>query len=256
VIFNIRLLLLLAFTSFVANANFSVSTQRLYFDNKSQSSFVIIHNKSVLPLAFSTRITHYDMDSEGQMLPVKFEQVANRSAKDIIKYSPKRGVIPPLGQQLVRFKVKKKAGLTAGEYRSYFKIIGQPQNPSDESDEGLGLNARLAHNLPIIVRHGNTNAHSTITSPSLITGQQGQPVLVFLQTLTGNRSVFGHYQVLDDDNNIIGELNNAAIYLPLSQRHVRIQLNGFNKENGPLKVVYKEDSLYGGSIAIEKIIKI
>ncbi len=223
----------------------SASTNRLVFDQKTNSQYLVISNKTDRQVSFSTRIVHLDMTEDGNIQPVDYELVKHRSARELIRYSPKKGTIPPRGQQVVRFKVKKSAGITPGEYRSYFKISSEPK--PEQSTANVSLSASIAYHLPLIVRVGHTHAQSRMVNASLEKLATGF-ALSFYQSLSGNRSIYGHYKVMDNKGQVLGELKNIAVYLPLKQRKVMIPLQ--SKPTDSVDVYYQEDPAYGGSIEL------
>ncbi|MFP3457605.1 hypothetical protein R0J89_15260, partial [Psychrobacter sp. SIMBA_152] len=64
----------------------------------------------------------------------------------------------------------------------------------------------------------------------------------------GNRSVYGNFELVDENNVMVGEIANVAVYTPLSRRKVYITLQA--PVTGPLTLNYKENELYGGKIEL------
>ncbi|MEI8670404.1 MULTISPECIES: hypothetical protein [unclassified Pseudoalteromonas] len=97
------------------------------------------------------------------------------------------------------------------------------------------------------MRHGQLEADSQLINPQLIS-QNGRPTVTFWQTLTGNRSLYGNFELLDSNNLSVGEVTNVAVYTPLSRRKVYISLQ--QPVVGPLTLKYKENPQYGGNIEL------
>ena len=235
----------------ICSANLALSEYRLYFDGRTKNNSLLIRNTSNKNLDFKLVVTHKDMTEEGALIDVTPQQVEGRSAKNMLRFSPRRGTIAPKGMQAIRMTVRKKAELAVGEYRAVLKIIAsESQNPDID---GISIRPKVAYSVPVIVRHGQLEADSELINPQLIT-QNGRPTLTFWQTLTGNRSVYGNFELVDENNVMIGEIANVAVYTPLSRRKVYITLQA--PVTGPVTLNYKENELYGGKIELEITINI
>lgn len=229
----------------VSHANLALSEYRLYFDGRTKNNSLLIRNTSDKDLDFNLVITHKDMTEEGALIDVTAQQVEGRSAKSMLRFSPRRGTIAPKGMQAIRMTIRKQAELDAGEYRAVLKITAsESQNPDEE---GISIRPKVAYSVPVIVRHGQVEADSALINPQLIT-QNGRPTLTFWQTLTGNRSVYGNFELVDENDLLIGEITNVAVYTPLSRRKIYITLQ--QPITGPLVLKYKENVLYGGKIEL------
>ncbi|TMP40815.1 hypothetical protein CWB81_20965, partial [Pseudoalteromonas sp. S1688] len=88
------------------------------------------------------------------------------------------------------------------------------QNPDNER---ISIRTKVAYSVPVIVRHGQLEADSELINPQLIT-QKGRPTLTFRQTLTWNRSVNGNFKLVEENNVMIGQIANVAVYTPISRR--------------------------------------
>lgn len=229
----------------ICSANLSLSEYRLYFDGRTKNNSLMIRNTSDKTLDFQLTITHKDMTEEGSLIDVMPKQVDGRSAKSMLRFSPRRGSILPKGVQAIRMTVRKKAQLPAGEYRAVLKIVAfEAQDPNAA---GITIKPKISYSVPVIVRHGQLEADSELINPQLIS-QNGRPTIMFWQTLTGNRSLYGNFELVDSNNLLVGEVTNVAVYTPLSRRKVYITLQ--EPISGPLTLKYKESVMYGGNIEL------
>ena len=236
------------FFSSIANASIALSEYRLYFDGRTKQNALMIRNTSDNNLDYRVLLIHKDMTEEGNFVEVSDAEVIGRSAKPLLRYSPRRGVIKSQEVQAIRMTVRKKADLPVGEYRAVLKII---TSKVSEQNEAESVKSKLAYSIPVIVRHGKLEAESSIVNPQLIT-QNGQPTVMFWQTLKGNRSLYGNFQVMNSDRAIVGEVNNLAVYTPLTRRKVYIPLT--QQVEGPLTIEYQENKRYGGKLALTETI--
>ena len=236
--------LIMWLTSNVAHAHFSIDKSRLYFDKANRFQTLTIRNNSEEPIVYIVKVNHVDMTEQGKLVAVADESKVNQSAKKLVRYSPRRGSILPGGSQVLRFTVKKPAGLDSGEFRSQLRIEGGLQNDPNQ------LSARVAYNLPIIVRHGQTDAEATMHSFSVVNNEKGEPELQFYLTRSGNRSTFGAFSVIDATGQEIGKTKGVSVYEPLEKRIVKILLN--QRPTGKLTVHYQELPEFGGDIKVSR----
>ncbi len=237
-------IILLSLFSSSALAHFSIDKSRLYFDKKNRFQTVTIRNTSEAPLSYTIKVNHVEMSEEGRITPVADENNVPQSAKKLLRYSPRRGTILPGGSQIVRFTIRKPAGLENGEYRSQLRIEGGLVG------EAHVLSARLAYNMPIIVRHGKTEASADLELLGLERNDKGQPMLALLIKREGTRSLFGSFTITNAKGEVIGQTKGVSVYEPLNKRKISIELTG---EITPrVNVVYEELKEYGGTAKVQK----
>jgi len=229
----------------VCSANLSLSEYRLYFDGRTKNNSLLIRNTTDKNLDFRVALSHKDMTEEGTLIDVTTQEVEGRSAKNMLRFSPRRGMIEPKGMQAIRMTVRKKAELPSGEYRAVLKITASESRNKD--DEGVSIRPKVIYSVPVIVRHGQLEVTSEVLNPKFIL-QNGQPTLMLWQTLKGNRSLYGDFKLLNSENKLVGEIHNVAVYTPLSRRKVYISLQ--EPVNGPLTLQYTENTEYGGNIEL------
>lgn len=239
-------LFVLVFFSHNVFANLALSEYRLYFDNQTKNNALMIRNTSDKRLDFKLMLTHKDMTEDGALIDVPLSEVAERSAKSMLRFSPRRGTIAPKQMQAIRMTVRKKADLPHGEYRAVLRIIASES--SEPSATGISIKPKVAYSVPVIVRHGRLTADSTLVNPQFVT-QNGRPTVMLWQTLSGDRSLYGNFTVLNENEQIVGEVRNVGVYTPLSRRKVFIPL--YAPVQGPVTIHYQESTQYGGNIELE-----
>jgi hypothetical protein len=248
--YRLAILFLLNVFSFspIANASIALSEYRLYFDGRTKQNALMIRNTSDNNLDYRVLLIHKDMTEEGNFVEVSDAEVIGRSAKPLLRFSPRRGTIKSKEVQAIRMTLRKKADLVAGEYRAVLKIIS-----SKEIDPSItvGVIPKIAYSIPVIVRHGRLEVESSIVNPQLIT-QNGQPTVMFWQTREGNRSLYGDFKVMTSDKTIVGQINSLAVYTPLTRRKVYIPLT--EQVTGPLTIEYLENKRYGGKLSLTETI--
>ena len=200
-----------------------------------------------------------DMDTEGRLFE-KARVPGEVAAADLIRFSPRKVVLEAGSTQTIRIQVRMREGLPPGEYRSHmmFRAVpleDEPQasaNPpaQEPAEPSLSVNLKAIYGLsiPIIIRHGATQATISISSLRWeLAPNEGHPALRFRLERSGNRSVFGHMDATWTPRGglpkVVGNLKGIAIYTNISYRDVNFELDGLPaKELGPgtLKIKYQD----------------
>jgi len=240
-LFFIAFLVVSLFFSSQASANIALSKFRVYFDGNNRTASLQLRNTGSEDFKYSAELILNAMTEEGSIYAVSEDQL---SAKSFVRFSPKRGTVSPGERQAIRFALRKPSGLLDGEYRAVLRIVTEL---APTTGGNVNLASKLAYNVPIIVRHGEVYAESSLASPSTIMFN-GQPHLQFWQTRTGNRSLFGNFIVETKEGEEIGVLNNVAVYLPLERRKILIPLT--KAVEGDVIIRYSENKKFGGDITL------
>jgi len=219
-------------------ATLTLSQNRIYFGPNDRANAVQLRNTGGFAIQYKTSMHLVKMTEQGQI--VKIEELDN-SAIEMMRFSPKRGVVPAGGKQVIRFSIRRPRGLEDGEYRAVLSI---GTSIASDKPEDVTLKSTLAYNMPVIIRHGDTEAQTKLENLQLVSLDQ-HPHVSLTQTLSGNRSLYGNYTVTNKNGDILGLLNGVAIYTPLSQRQVLIPLNE-QPESSDLIVTFQEVSTFGG----------
>ncbi|BFT31170.1 hypothetical protein D210916BOD24_23460 [Alteromonas sp. D210916BOD_24] len=231
-----------------ASANVALSKFRIFFDAHDRSNSLQLRNTGAVDVKYTAEIALNAMTEDGAVYAISEDPF---DASAFLRFSPKRGVIQPGERQAIRFALRKPAGLADGEYRAVIRLTTEL---APTTGGNVNLASKLAYNVPIIVRHGELVAESTLESPTTVI-HNGMPAIQVWQTRHGNRSLYGNFIVQTLDGEELGVLNNVAAYRPLERRKVLIPLQKVVK--GPVTINYIEDEKFGGNIelSIEHIIQ-
>ncbi len=223
----------------LAQANVALSKFRIFLDPKTRTDALQLRNDGSKDMRYTLELSQSTMTEDGL---VYADIDAPLSAIRLLRYSPKRGFVPAGGRQAIRFAVRKPAGLEDGEYRAVLRVVTESLPTTGGN---VNLASKLAYNIPVIVRHGHVEAQASLINPSTVIYNDKPHVQVWL-TRSGNRSLFGDFVVESDDGETVGQLNNVAMYRPLTQRKVLIPLE--NAEKGPVVIRFTEQKKFGGDI--------
>lgn len=226
-----------------AAANIALAKHRIFFAANQRTEALQFRNTSGVTITYSAELGLTAMTEEGTIYAVDNDPL---SAKGMIRYSPKRGTIPPGGKQVIRLSVRKPASLADGEYRAALLLTGAIAEEG-EADK-VTVRPALTFSIPIIVRNGRVQATTQLRNPEFVMIND-EPAVKVWQSLNGNRSLFGNFTIVDDSGIELGALNRSAIYQPLAGRSVTIPLSKAVK--GKTIIQYQEIEKFGGSLTAE-----
>jgi len=231
-----------------AQANITLSKNRLFFDAHDRADAVQLRNAGTQAMQYRTELSLIEMTEQGTLIKV---DALDNSAVSMLKFSPKRGIVPAGGKQVLRFSIRRPTNLPDGEYRAVLSIAS---TLASDQPEAVTLKSTLSYNMPVIVRHGNTDATTTLLNPRLIYSGN-VPHIELWQTRTGNRSLYGNYKITNQSGDVVGELVGVAVYTPLPQRKVLIPLTQ-EIQNETLNISFQEVIKFGGSQQAQISIKL
>ena len=206
IIFTIFSAIALLFSSIgvsFAGSQLLVTPKRIVFSKNMRSAQVTIVNSGDAPATYRISLTNKRMTDEGRLVDVESAEPDDMFADKMIRYSPRQVVLEPGKSQIVRLGLRKPSNLKEGEYRSHMlfsaipldtgKNIEQTVNPS--SGLRINLTAIVGISIPVIVRHGETDATVSITSAQYQPRQanEDQPHILMEMERSGNQSVYGDF---------------------------------------------------------------
>ena len=206
----------------------SIAPTRILFDGRSRVATIYLSNKSDKASTYRISIVNKRMIESGQIVPADSARHDELFASDLLRFSPRRVVIPPRGSQTVRVMLRspKNGELPPGEYRSHLVFQSVPDVPTveelDDSDGDLRVRAVaiIETSIPVIVRRGPLDADLRFGRPSLGANPNapGRPILTVPMERSGDRSVYGVLRVDWFDGQGRSEelavLSGLAVYTP------------------------------------------
>jgi P pilus assembly chaperone PapD len=259
-------------TESMAGSQLMVAPTRLVFSDKERSSQVTIVNAGDEVATYRVSLVNKRMTLDGQVEDIKEARPGEQFADKMIRFSPRQVVLEPGQSQVVRLGLRKPANLKQGEYRSHMLFRAIPKNTAKDiqasgKTEGIRiqLTAIIAISIPVIVRHGSTEATVTFTSASY---QKRQPkkdfsYLVLDLLRTGNQSIYGDFLAEFIDSNgvkkVVAQAKGVAIYTPGKERRVYLPLkipSGVELVNGKIQIFYRGSAELGGKVMAQTQIKI
>ena len=189
------------------------------------------------------------MTEAGELVDVTTPSASDKTAEDMIIYSPRKITLAPNEPQSIRIAARPPQGMPDGEYRVHmlFRAI-PPATPVAQTDaeKPQGVQFKLTPvygvTIPVIVRLGNLQATAGIADVKL--EKKGADTAVGLDlTRAGGRSTYGEVRVLKAGvKDPIAIQKGVAVYTEVGKRHVSVPVSDAARAlaTGPVTVEYLE----------------
>ncbi|MCV2369273.1 fimbrial biogenesis chaperone [Roseateles oligotrophus] len=266
---NLLLLLSLLAMAGPASADLMLYPTRIVMEKTQRAAQVELINQGKTPETYRISFVNRRMGENGEFIAIDSPAPGELFADAMLRFSPRQVTIPPGGSQTVRIQLRRPAELASGEYRSHLQFERVAETNSGNSVEnaatdagkevGVVLNALVGASIPVIVRHGEVQVDVALSDLNLLSHAEGaQPVLGFALNRSGNRSVYGDFQVFYAAKGKapieVAKAGGVAVYTPNSRRLARMPLNlpeGAKLEQGSLQVVFRDRPEFGGKTLAE-----
>ncbi|QQG36914.1 MAG: hypothetical protein HYS17_03845 [Micavibrio aeruginosavorus] len=215
-----------------------VTLKRAVFEGPRRTEVLTIINNSAEEQAYRLGWRMMRMTENQSMVAVDDPaQAADlRPVDEMIRYAPRRIVIPPGGTQQVRLLLRKPKDLAEGEYRSHFWIQPEAESvkfepPSEEMAEAaktkpvVQIKMLTGITIPVIVRHGKLSVKSTITDARVARDGGGKAMNVgFTLNREGNRSVYGDLKFICNGGTLAKQIKGIAVYTEITKRFMNFSI--------------------------------
>jgi fimbrial chaperone protein len=260
---------LLSLSAASAWADLMLYPTRVVFEKDQRAAQVELVNQGKTPETYRISVVNRRMGESGEFIVISEPGPGELFAESMLKYSPRQVTIPPGSSQTVRILLRKPADLAPGEYRSHlqFDRVADASGRSSVEDvgkdkpSGVGviLSALVGASIPVIVRHGDTQASVSLSHVALAPSTtQAGPAVSFDIQREGNRSVYGDLSVTFTPRQgaavDAARASGVAVYAPNGLRRARMPLDlpqGAVMSGGTLRVSYRERAEAGGKLMAE-----
>lgn len=274
--FTLRVLcclcLVLAETAAAQAPDLMLYPARVVLERNQRSAQLDLINNLDRTATYRIRFVNRRMTESGDMLELTRPGPGDKFADSLLKYSPRQVMLPPGATQTVRILLRKPADLPVGEYRSHllFERVPDAATPPTigkgaQKSDGIAIQIQPLINvtIPVIVRHGDTQAQVGLTNLRLQRPQAGTPAtLSFELRRSGNRSVFGDLEatfVVGGKAYAVGVAKGVAVYVPNPLRGAKLTLTpppGIPLAQGRLELTYRERAEEGGAVLARAALQI
>ncbi|MBJ7437935.1 MAG: molecular chaperone [Sphingopyxis sp.] len=235
-----------------------VAPTRVVLDG-SRGTEVVLNNIGSEPATYRISLEIKRMTAAGGLDEIAEADVspAERTALDMIAFSPRRVTLPPNQPQVIRVGVRIPEGTPPGEYRAHMLFRAVPDalaavSADETKPASSGVSIALVPiygiTIPVIVRVGDLGAKAVIGEAWVGDTPEG-PAFNFGLTRTGNRSVYGDIAVTRPGvSEPLLIARGIAVYPEVGAREVslRVPPELAAKLKGPVRIRYTEDREIGG----------
>ncbi len=208
-----------------------ITLKRIVFEGPRRAEVLSIINNTGEEQAYRLSWRQMRMTEDDALVAVDTPpqgEAAAHTVDSLVRYAPRRIVIPPGGTQQVRLMLTKPKDLADGEYRSHLWL--QPEADHVKFDTAKGgdaarpqvqLKMLTGMTLPVIVRHGVMSVKATINDARVTRNAEGKGLDVALTVgRQGNRSLYGDFKFTCDGGVLAREVKGVAVYTDVTQRHM------------------------------------
>jgi P pilus assembly chaperone PapD len=243
-----------------AQGDLLIAPTRVILDGR-RGTEVILSNIGGNEATYRISLELRRMTVDGDLEPVERDQAnaVEQAALEMIRYAPRRVVLPPGQPQAVRLSARPGAELPDGEYRVHMAFNAIPDTKpvvtdgSDTAQSG-GISIKLTPiygiTIPIIIRKGKLEATAAVSDPKITRGPGGAQLKLHM-VRSGQASTYGELRVMRPGSSeplylargiaIYPELTGRDVILPLSPEQAAAM-------TGPLRFEYRELPEAGGAL--------
>ena len=246
---------------FAQGGDLAVAPTRVVFEGRNRSAQLSLVNRGSTTATYRIQVVNMRMDENGQMQRIDKPDAGQNFAGDLFRYSPRQVTLAPGETQAVRLLLRKPGNLADGEYRSHLLMQNVPKDAGvsiEQNQAAQGVQIRMVPifgiTIPVIVRHGNTQANVSLTDLKIMPpdAESAVPRLRFNINRDGSSSAFGDLTaklVSGGKETVIGQIMRLAIYTPNTNRGVTMSLRvpaGVSLSSGKLHLTYAQTEDDGG----------
>ena len=241
-----------------AQGDLLIAPTRLILDGR-RGGEVILSNIGDEEATYRVTLELRRMTPEGELEPVE-ESAANlteKAALEMIRYAPRRVILPPGEPQAIRISARPGAELPDGEYRVHMSFAALPKvrpvAPADAAPaQGISISIIPVYGItmPIIIRKGELEVTGALANAKLEQTPDGTAFTVDIAR-SGEASLYGDLLVYprgSDEPAFVAR--GLGVYPEIESRHSAF---GVSPEQaaamrGPVRVELREPVQQGGAL--------
>lgn len=242
-----------------AQGDLLIAPTRLVLDGR-RGGEVTLSNIGTEEATYRVSLELRRMSPDGELEPVEEADanVTEKAALEMIRYAPRRVVLPPGEPQAIRITARPGAELPDGEYRVHMAFAAIPKvrpiEPPQDGEAQDGVAIRLVPifgiTMPIIVRKGEIEVTAALANPRIEQTAQGADFAIDIAR-QGSGSVYGDLLVYPQGRNEpVFVLRGIGVYPEIEARHSHFDIPGDQAAamRGPVHIELRESLENGGAL--------
>ncbi|ANU06741.1 hypothetical protein [Paraurantiacibacter namhicola] len=243
--------------SAAAQGDLLIAPTRLVLDGRNGGE-IILSNIGSEDATYRVTLELRRMMPDGSLVEVEegAENALEISSRDMVRYAPRRVVLPPNQPQAIRVSARPSADLPDGEYRVHmsFNAIPKAQEVTEAAPAGGGISINLIPiygiTMPIIIRKGQLEVTGSLDNARLTT-IDGNPAFAIDIAREGSASLYGDLVVskpgVDDP---VFAARGLGVYPEITKRQAvfGIPAEMVDTLRGPVRIEFREPPERGGGL--------
>lgn len=229
----------------VSFANVVLTPKRIVMEDDQRVAELLVVNKSSESKRYRISVIEKQMLETGKIVDLEDDSFV-KSAKPHFLFSPRQIVIQGNSTQKIRIMSKIRNNTERGEYRSHLLIrnIPKPKKVNFDSKEGIGMSISAVYGLviPIIMRKGDLTVDLKVNEAKILS-KDGRNMIELTMNRAGDRSTFGEFEIVNNNDELITKVTGVATYMPLTKRKLSLELSKEKLDlinNNKVKVKYTD----------------
>ena len=230
-----------------AEARIDIVPRKIVIENRERSGELTILNLTGQQSTFRMDLISFSQNENGIYTELETPLNPAFDPSTVVRFSPRQFTLPPGGRQKIRLSLRKPANLPDGEYRFHIKALSLAQ-PDPDLPDGVYMHANIGVTIPVVVRHGNTEARASLSDIKLVAPnktERNRPELHLTINREGTESAIGNLEVFWQANGQkekkIGNMGHTNVFTEINQRFVKIPLTEMPSGNGTITVRYSKE---------------
>ena len=246
-------------TPLAAQGDLLIAPTRLILDGR-RGGEVILSNIGSEEATYRVTLELHRMTPDGLLEPVQEAEasVTEQAALEMVRYAPRRVILPPGEPQAIRISARPGAELPDGEYRVHMSFAAIPKvapiAPTDQEAPATGLSIKIVPiygiTMPIIIRKGDLQVTAALANPKLEQTAEGLAFTVDISR-QGGASLYGDILVYpqgSDEPAVVAR--GLGVYTEIQSRHSTFEVSPEQADamRGPVRVELREPVQNGGAL--------
>jgi hypothetical protein len=246
-------------SSLAAQGDLLIAPTRLILDGR-RGGEVILSNIGSEEATYRVTLELRRMTPDGELVPVEegAANVTEQAAMEMIRYAPRRVILPPGEPQAIRISARPGAELPDGEYRVHMSFAALPKvrpvTPAEEDAAQQGFSVKITPvygiTMPIIIRKGQLEVTGGLANPRLDTTAEGTTFAVDISR-AGTASLYGDLLVYrQGSDEPVFLARGLGVYPEIDSRHTEFEVSPEQAAamRGPVRVELREPVQFGAAL--------
>ena len=245
--------------------------RRVVLQGRERIATVGLYNRAAAEGNYEIELSDRLMKTAGELVDLadvddQADRARLKSATEMLRWSPRRIVLPPNESQTIRIMARIPPDLPPGEYRTHFSVmqvpidagggvsIEQASGQRKSGSIGVRIVPRFGISIPVIVRVGETTLETGLRDLSVKAIGDGRSAVAFTITRSGSRSAYGNITVASaGSGKAIAAVKGIGVYPEIEERFMTVPIDpeapaSAYAKGARLTVTYTDDDFRPGEV--------